>query len=231
MRTTRQQFVLGQRRLSHCGLDAMVGEKGQRGFSVELVHLRCGHAIEPQANCACCRQTIDPRDVTWSPGPGLAEVTPQYSTRRRPSKSVTDRRDKAALVDTVIALFGDRWSTLIVRAMFSGFHRFDQLQQDTQMAPNILSGRISDLIAAGVLTARRYTDTPPRSEYHLTAKGRALYPVILSLLQWGDRFYADGERPPLLLAHKPCDSPLKMVMACDHCGEPLNLDQVTFQTT
>ena len=214
---------------------AMVGwqhewESGQRGFSVQLVHASCGHVVEPHANCSCCGQEIDPRDVDWKPGPGLVQVVPHYSARRRPSKGVTDRRDKAALVDTVIALFGDRWSTLIVRAMFSGFHRFEQIQQDTQMAPNILSGRISELMEAGILSSRRYTDHPPRQEYRLTAKGRALYPVILSLLQWGDRYYADAKGPPLLLSHKPCDNPLEMVMACDHCGHPLKLDEVTFQT-
>lgn len=214
---------------------AMVGwqhrwEAGQRGFSIELVHSRCGHVIEPNPNCESCGMEIDPRDVAWEPGPGLVQVVPHYSARRRPSKTVASRRDNAALVDTVITLFGDRWSTLIVRSMFSGFHRFDQIQQDTLMAPNILSGRIAELIDAGILTSRQYCDLPPRHEYRLTAKGRALYPVILSLLQWGDRYYADAKGPPLLLSHKPCENSLELVMACDHCGGRLDLGEVSYRT-
>lgn len=205
-------------------------EAGERGFTVQLVHKTCEHMAEPRATCKSCTGEIDPRDVGWKAGPGLAQVIPVYSTRRRPSKAVTARRDKATLVDTVIGLYGDRWSTLIVRSMFSGFHRFDQIQTDTQMAPNILSGRITELIEKGILHATQYCDLPPRYEYRLTEKGRALYPVILSLLQWGDRYYADEKGPPLLLAHRPCQSPLEMVMACDHCGEPLKLDEVTYKT-
>ncbi|MEJ6595980.1 helix-turn-helix domain-containing protein [Parasphingorhabdus sp.] len=206
-------------------------ESGERGFTVQLVHKTCEHVAEPRATCQSCTGGIDPRDVDWKAGPGLAQVVPDYSTRRRPSKAVTARRDKGTLVDTVISLYGDRWSTLIVRAMFSGFHRFDRIQADTQMAPNILSGRITDLIDRGILHASQYCDLPPRYEYRLTEKGRALYPVILSLLQWGDCYYADKKGPPLLLAHRPCHSPLEMVMACDHCDEPLRIDEVTFKTT
>ncbi len=205
-------------------------ESGERGFTVQLVHKTCGQLAEPRATCNSCTEEIDPRDVDWKAGPGLAQVVPDYSTRRRPSKAVTSRRDKATLVDTVIGLYGDRWSTLIVRSMFSGFHRFDQIQKDTQMAPNILSGRIAELIDRDILRTTQYCDLPPRYEYRLTEKGRALYPVILSLLQWGDRYYADEKGPPLLLSHRPCQSPMEMVMACDYCGEPLRLDEVTYKT-
>ncbi len=205
-------------------------EAGQRGFTVQLVHTGCGQTVEPRCSCKSCSRDIDPREVDWKPGPGLVQVLPDFSARRRPTKAVTARRGNAALVDTVIGLYGDRWSTLIVRAMFSGFHRFDQIQKDTQMAPNTLSGRIAELIEAGILHANQYCDLPPRYEYRLTEKGRGLYPVVLSLLQWGDRYYADAKGPPLLLSHEPCGASLQMVMTCDNCGDPLELDAVTYRT-
>ncbi len=205
-------------------------EFGRRGYAVQLFHSGCGSVVEPRASCLSCAAEIDPREVVWEPGPGLVQVVPYYSGRRRPSKPVASRRGKAALVDTVIELFGDRWSTLIVRAMFSGIHRFDQIQQDTLMAPNILSGRIAKLIESGILKAQQYQENPPRYEYRLTAKGRDLYPVILALLQWGDRYYSDKKGPPLLLSHKPCGNSLELVMACDHCGGRLDLSEVSYRT-
>ena len=205
-------------------------EPGEPGFTVQLVHRNCGHVTEPRAACKSCGGDIDPRDVAWEAGPGLAQVQPLYNVRRRPSKAIGSRPGNAALVDTVIGLYGDRWSTLIIRSMFSGFHRFDQILEDTLMAPNILSGRINELIDRGILHASQYCDLPPRYEYHLTEKGRALYPVILSLLQWGDRHYADEKGPPLLLTHKSCGSPLAMEIVCDHCSGPLRLDEIAFQT-
>jgi len=150
-------------------------EPGERGFTVQLLHKTCGCTAEPSATCNSCTKEIDPRDVDWEAGPGLTQVVPDYTTRRRPSK--TFRRDKISLVDTVIGLYGDRWSTLIVRSMFSGFHRFDQIQKDTQMAPNILSGRIVELIDRDILHTTQYCDLPPRYEYRLTEKGRALYQI------------------------------------------------------
>ncbi|MFZ1744013.1 MAG: helix-turn-helix domain-containing protein [Pontixanthobacter sp.] len=203
-------------------------EPGQRGFTIQLVHKACGLVVEPRSACHSCSQTIDPRDVDWKPGPGLVQVLPVYSTRRRPSKVPTPRRGNVTLVDTVIGLYGDRWSTLIVRAMFSGLHRFDQIQTDTQMAPNILSGRIADLIDRGILVATQYCELPPRFEYRLTEKGRALYPVILGFLYWGDKYYSDENGPPLLLTHRPCADSLAMVMACDHCGTALKLQDISF---
>jgi DNA-binding HxlR family transcriptional regulator len=205
-------------------------EPGKRGFTVQLLHKNCNHVTEPRAVCKLCRDGIDPRQVAWEAGPGLAQVLPVYNVRRRPSKATSSRSGDAALVDTVIGLYGDRWSTLIIRSMFSGFHRFDQILEDTLMAPNILSGRISELIDRGILQASQYCDFPPRYEYHLTEKGRALYPVILSLLQWGDRHYADEKGPPLLLTHKSCGSPLAMEIVCDHCSGQLRLDEIAFQT-
>lgn len=203
-------------------------EPRARDFRVDLVHRSCGGSIEPVPVCAACDAEIDPRAVSWREGPGLAQVTPTYGRRRRLTEAVAGRRSTGTLIDTVIELFGDRWATLVVRAAFTGIHRFDDIQRDTLMATNILAGRIERLVAQGILRAVPYSNHPDRFDYKLTEKGLDLYPVILGLLQWGDRWYADERGPPLLLSHVPCGHDLKMRVTCSGCGGELTLDNSSF---
>jgi DNA-binding HxlR family transcriptional regulator len=168
---------------------------GKRGYVVNLTHHSCGKASEPVPSCAQCHAEVDPREVAWREGPGLAQVAALYERRRSPSTALDGKRDKVALADTVIRIFGDRWATLVVRALFTGIHRFDEIRRDTLMATNILAGRIDMLIRQGVIKAVPYSDHPDRHEYRLTAKGRDIYPILLALLQWGDAWYADERGP------------------------------------
>jgi len=199
---------------------------GERGYQVRLRHRGCGQAIAPLASCDHCHEPIDPREVSWQPGPGLSQATPVYGRRRMPS--VAAKRGKQVMVDSVIELFGDRWATLVVRACFTGIHRFDDIQRDTLMASNILSDRIERLLAQGIIRAIPYSAHAGRFEYRLTEKGRDLYPVLLALLHWGDRWYADAKGPPLLLAHKTCDHALVLRPSCSACGEVLEIANTEF---
>ena len=203
-------------------------ESGERGFAVTLTHRGCGHAAVPTPSCQHCHTEIDPRDVAWQPGPGLSQVTPVYARRRLPTATASGKREAAMMVDSAIELFGDRWATLVVRACFTGIHRFDAIQRDTLMATNILSDRLQRLQAQGIIQSRSYSAHQDRFEYRLTAKGRALYSVLLALLHWGDAWYADTKGPPLLLTHQPCNHPLQLDVTCSSCGEALNLRNVTF---
>lgn len=204
-------------------------EPGERGFSVRLVHRSCGMAMDPVPQCTACKGEIDPRAVDWAPGPGLAQVTPAYTRRRQQTASASAKRANRTMIDSVIELFGDRWATLVVRACFTGIHRFDEIQRDTLMATNILSGRIERLLAQGIIKAVPYSAHQDRFEYRLTEKGRDLYPVLLALLQWGDRWFADEKGPPLLLTHKPCSSGLLMTPCCSQCGEALDTNGIAFE--
>jgi DNA-binding HxlR family transcriptional regulator len=132
-------------------------------------------------------------------------------------------------VDSVIELFGDRWMTLVVRACFTGIHRFDDIQRDTLMATNILADRLDRLQSKGILRAKPYSAHQDRFEYRLTEKGRDLYPVLLGLLQWGDRWYADSKGPPLLLTHNLCNQNLDLAPKCSICKGPLNSGNIVFK--
>lgn len=201
-----------------------------RAWRVELFHEGCSGPVEPIPACGACHAPIDPREVDWAPGPGLAQVLPDYRRRRRLVPG-SNGRTQGSLVDPVIELFGDRWATLVVRALFTGIHRFDEIQKDTGMASNILSDRIERLQDQAIITARPYSRHAGRFDYHLSAKGRDLYPVILGLLNWGDRWYADAEGPPLLLTHRPCGAGLEMTIGCSGCGGELTLASARFRIT
>ena len=133
------------------------------------------------------------------------------------------------MVDSVIELFGDRWATLVIRSCFTGINRFDDIQRDTLMASNILSNRLERLQAQEIIRAIPYSAHQDRFEYRLTEKGRDLYPVLLALLHWGDRWYADEKGPPLLLTHDRCDAPLVLACSCSACGGRIDHRTIEFR--
>ncbi|UDL95622.1 helix-turn-helix transcriptional regulator [Lichenihabitans sp. PAMC28606] len=88
---------------------------------------------------------------------------------------------------------GEWWSILILRDAFYGVTRFDDFQQSLGVAPTMLTKRLGVLVEASLLERRRYQERPPRYEYLLTERGRDFRPVLLALLEWGNRHYApDG---------------------------------------
>jgi DNA-binding HxlR family transcriptional regulator len=132
------------------------------------------------------------------------------------SYPLTDRT--ACSVARSLDVLGDTWSVLIVREMFLGTHRFDQLQEHLGIARNILAARLRRLVDQHILSRRQYQEHPPRFEYHLTRRGFDLYPVVVALLQWGDRYLADPGGGPMLLEHVVCGHVAEIVPTCSACG-------------
>ncbi len=112
---------------------------------------------------------------------------------------------------------GDWWTLLVVRDVFRGMHRFDALKTSLGIATNVLTLRLKGLTEDGILERHAYQDNPPRFEYALTEKGRDLYPVIIALLQWGDRHLRDGDAPPRVLIHETCGKATQPELVCPHC--------------
>ena len=102
-------------------------------------------------------------------------------------------------VARTLSIIGDRWTLLVLRDCFLGVRRFEQFQERLGVTRQVLSERLRRLVEHGVLSRELYQDRPPRHEYRLTAKGRDLYPVMLSLMAWGDKHLDDGSGPPLEL--------------------------------
>ena len=89
-----------------------------------------------------------------------------------------------------LAVVGEKYAILVLREVFYGVRRFDEIQRNTGAPRDVLTARLRRLEDAGVLTRRRYSDRPPRFEYRLTDAGRELRPVLMTLMAWGDKHLA-----------------------------------------
>ena len=103
---------------------------------------------------------------------------------------------------------------LAIREISFGNRRFNEIARNTGAPRDRLAARLHSLVEAGILERREYQSAPPRAEYHLTAAGRDLAPVLRALVAWGDRWVSD--EPPATLMHG--DHELDPVQACRHCG-------------
>lgn len=122
-----------------------------------------------------------------------------------------------------LEVVGERWTLLIVRDLFLGIHRYEDLLRGLGIARNILQTRLSRLVEEGVVERRPYAGR--RVEYHLTKKGRDLWPPLMSLLAWGDRYYGqDGL--PRVFRHVGCGGRPDDHVNCKKCGEPLTYRNV-----
>jgi DNA-binding HxlR family transcriptional regulator len=129
-------------------------------------------------------------------------------------------------VARALSVVGERWTLLILRDAFLGTRRFEQFQQHLGITRHRLSERLSKLVEHGVLVKVPYQDRPVRYDYRLTRKGLALYPVLMSLGQWGDEWMDKGEGAPLEYVHQPCGKRTQAVLTCSECGEPLRPEEV-----
>jgi DNA-binding HxlR family transcriptional regulator len=129
-------------------------------------------------------------------------------------------------VARTLSVIGERWTMLVLREAFRGVRRFEDFQRHTGASRPVLAERLRQLTADEVLRRERYAEKPDRYEYRLTAKGLDLYPVIVSLMSWGDTWMDDGSGPPLLLTHVDCAAPLAPTLACGSCGEPVTARDV-----
>ncbi|WP_394826384.1 winged helix-turn-helix transcriptional regulator [Pendulispora albinea] len=119
------------------------------------------------------------------------------------------------------------WTPLILRDVFFGLRRFDGLCKDLGIATNTLTARLEALVAKGILERAPYRDHPVRYEYRPTTKGADLFPVVLSLLRWGDAWTSEPEGAPVKLRHVPCGEATQAEVVCNVCGDVLRLDNVT----
>lgn len=116
-----------------------------------------------------------------------------------------------------LELVGEKWSLLVLREVFSGVRRFDDLQRRIGAPRQVLSARLGSLVDAGVLRRHPYREPGRRTrdEYRLTAAGMDLYPVLVALLRWGDRYLDQPTGGPSLdLAHVGCGAPVDLALRC-----------------
>ena len=119
-------------------------------------------------------------------------------------------------IGRAMAVLGERWTFVVLREVFNGIRRFEDMRVRTAIPRQVLTDRLSLLVEHGILRKVAYQPPGQRSrfEYRLTDKGFDLYPVLVAIGRWGDRYLADPEGPPVEFAHRDCGEPVTVAMRC-----------------
>lgn len=131
----------------------------------------------------------------------------------------------ACSIARTLDVVGEAWSPLILRDVWVGLTRFEQLQADLGISRKVLTERLDHLVARGVLERRPY-DRRPRHEYVLTERGTELVGVLMVMAAWGDRWLAGEAGPPVLYRHHACGEVDRVDLRCAGCGEPMHAGDV-----
>jgi DNA-binding HxlR family transcriptional regulator len=200
---------------------------GDRWLSVSkrpplvLVHGPCACESHPIVACSSCLSALEARAVEYRDGPGAGRkpAKPGRNTRRA-SDTSRFTLGRPSSVSRALQIIGDKWSFMVVREGFFGNRRYDRIQSELGIAPNILTDRLSRLVTQNVFHRRLYQTSPERYEYLLTDMGRDLYGPFIAMLAWGDRWLSKG-KPPLLLRHTKCGHDFRASVICDKCHKPI----------
>jgi DNA-binding HxlR family transcriptional regulator len=120
-------------------------------------------------------------------------------------------------IGRAMTILGERWTLVVLREIFNGVRRFDDMRERTQIPRQVLANRLAMLVERGVLRRVPYQEpgSRPRDEYRLTEKGIDLWPVLVAVLEWGDRYLADPEGSPLATVHRDCGETVHAILRCD----------------
>jgi DNA-binding HxlR family transcriptional regulator len=124
-------------------------------------------------------------------------------------------------------LIGDWWTPLVLRDLFFGLRRFDELQEELGIPRAVLVQRLDRLVAEGMVVKVAYEERPPRHEYRLTDKGREFWPVLAAMWRWGsDWLWPDGDGPPVVLKDRETGAVVQPVVVDEATGRPVDLGTV-----
>ncbi|MEV4073915.1 winged helix-turn-helix transcriptional regulator [Nonomuraea fuscirosea] len=133
----------------------------------------------------------------------------------------TNFSEMACSIARTLDVIGEPWSPLILRDVYVGISRFEQIQADLGISRKVLTERLNHLVDQGVVQRRPY-DNRPRYDYHLTAKGAELVDLLMVMTAWGDKWLAGEAGPPVLYRHHACGEISHVDLRCAHCGEPMH---------
>lgn len=121
-------------------------------------------------------------------------------------------------IERALSVLGDRWTFLVLREVFNGIRRFDDMRVRTAIPRQVLSDRLVRLVAQGLLRREPYRapGQRQREEYRLTPKGLDLYPILLALNEWGSAYYAGAQGSAIAFRHRDCGGEVSVVARCSH---------------
>ena len=138
----------------------------------------------------------------------------------------TQFADQPCSVARAMDIVGELWAFMIIRNVFLGVRRFEGLRANLAISRKVLTERLELLVARGILERRQYQDRPPRHEYRLTPMGVDLFPVLMALARWGDRWLDGGAGAPIEFVHRKCGQATTARVVCAHCGEDIGAHNV-----
>jgi DNA-binding HxlR family transcriptional regulator len=194
-----------------------------------MYHTECGEEFSPVMHCRACGQRAGIRDVrgTFGPSGGFERSVPRATTRRRSAGgAAAGGAGGPGLVPQTIELIGNRWSASALAAAFLGARRFTDMLVMMGAPPTIVSDRLRTFCQMGVLETVVAKAGSGRVEYRLTDKGRAFFPHVMVMLDWGDRWFRAPEGPATLLSHTTCGGEFHPVLNCSACGRELHGSQI-----
>ncbi len=133
-----------------------------------------------------------------------------------PPATALDYAIDTCTIGRAMAILGEKWTVVVLREVFNGVRRFDDMRAHTGIPRQVLTNRLGGLVESGVLRREPYREpgSRVRHEYRLTAKGLDLYPVLIAVSEWGNRYLADPQGPPLEFAHRDCGEPVHTEIHC-----------------
>jgi DNA-binding HxlR family transcriptional regulator len=194
-----------------------------------LVHSACDCESHPLVACSECLKEARANEVTYRDGPGAGQTAAKLGRNAR--RSSDDNKfllGRPSSVSRALQVIGDKWSFMVVREAFFGVRRYDQIQANLNIAPNILTDRLLRFVAKGIFRKRLYQRSPPRYEYLLTDMGRDLYGPFITMMAWGDRWLSGG-KAPLILTHQTCGKDFNPVVICDRCRKPIDASVMQYK--
>jgi DNA-binding HxlR family transcriptional regulator len=137
-----------------------------------------------------------------------------------------EKQDLEDSVGAATKLLGDRWTFLILREAFFGTRRFNEFAQNLGLSRNILSNRLKMLVSQGIFEEHPYGPSKARNEYRLAQAGRDIFPIVVALLQWGDKHLAGSRGPSIVLEHTSCGKDADPLLVCRACQEPIEVGEI-----
>jgi DNA-binding HxlR family transcriptional regulator len=148
----------------------------------------------------------------------------RYSTRTLLlANEKHQKRHPEDSVGAAISLLADHWTFLILREAFFGTRRFNEFAERLGLSRNILSDRLKQLVATGIFEMHPYGPGKTRHEYLLGQPGRDVFPIVVALLQWGDKYLNPAAAPSIVLEHVNCGADADPRMVCSSCGETIDV--------
>ena len=141
----------------------------------------------------------------------------------------TSLADYPCSIARTLDAIGDQWSFLIIRDALLGRETFTDFQKSLRVSKNILSQRLGSLVEQGSLSKEPQSPNGRRNRYRLTDRGMALFPIVVAMLQWGDKWCFGSLGEPIKVLDAKTKAPVQNVVVVSRDGQCLQAHDVIYE--